>query len=135
MILLDLNVLLDVVQRREPHYGASAAVIEEVIHGRIEAALPAHAVTTLHYIVGRYQDPQTANGVVDWLLRYFAIAAVGQQVLQQAPMLAWEDFEDAVVATSAELAGCEVIVTRNVKDFPDPPVSALTPEEYLMSLS
>lgn len=135
MILLDLNVLLDVVQRREPQYGASAAVIEEVIHSRIEAALPAHAVTTLHYIVGRYQDHQTANGVVDWLLRYFAIAAVGRQVLQQARMLAWEDFEDAVVATSAELAGCEVIVTRNVKDFPDPPVSAITPEEYLMNLS
>ena len=76
MILLDLNALLDVIQQREPYYRASAAVVGEVIEGKWTAALPAHAVTTLHYIVGRYRDREAADGVVDWLLRHFSVAGV-----------------------------------------------------------
>ena len=41
------------------------------------------------------------------------------------------DFEDAVVAAIAESAGCSVIITRNITDFSQSPVSAITPEEFI----
>lgn len=134
MILVHLNVLLDVVQKREPHYHASAALLEEVIRPRNQGALPAHAVTTLHYIVGRYQTRDIADNAVDWLLRYFHVSPVGREELLRARALAFEDFEDAVVAAAAESAGCTAIVTRNVKDFQGAPVEAVTPEEYLVNV-
>lgn len=132
MILVDLNVVLDVVQKREPHYRASSAVLAEAIRGKVKALLPAHTVTTLHYIVGRYQGQMKANEAVDWLLAHFGIAATGRAELVRARGLDWPDFEDAVVAAAAESAGCETIVTRNVGDFVGSPVPALTPEEYLI---
>ncbi len=134
MILVDLNVVLDVVQEREPHYRASAAVLAEVIRGRSKGVLPAHAITTLHYIVGRYQGRERANEMIDWLLNYFDIAAIGRAEMVRARGLGWRDFEDAVVAAGAESARCRAIVTRNVGDFPRSPVPALTPEEYLVGL-
>lgn len=133
MILLDLNVVLDVLQKRDPHYRASAAVLETVIRGQEGAALPAHAFTTIHYIVGRYRTTGEANDAVDWLLRHLAVAEVGRDELLRARQIGFRDFEDAVVAAAAEAAGCTAIVTRNVRDFRDSPVSALTPEEYLLS--
>lgn len=45
MILVDLNVLLDVIQQREPHYRASAAVLEEVVRRREEGGLATEAET------------------------------------------------------------------------------------------
>lgn len=132
MILIDLNVLLDVVQQRQPHYRASAAVLEDVIHAKTPGALPGHAITTLHYLIGRYQSAAVANRAVDWLLRYFAVAPVGRAELLRARALGWDDFEDAVVAAAAESVGCENIVTRNVRDFAGSPVPAVTPEEYLL---
>lgn len=134
MILVDLNVLLDVVQKREPHYPSSAALLEEVIHRRNQGALSAHAVTTIHYIVNRYQNRDTANSAVDWLLRYFQVAPVGREELLRARALGFEDFEDAVVAAAAESIGCTAIVTRNIRDFAASPVGALTPEEYLVGV-
>jgi len=134
LILLDLNVLLDVIQKREPHYAASAGVIELAIRGDEKAALPAHAMTTVHYIVGRYQGGGKANEVVDWLLRYFEVAAIDRPQLLRARALGWVDFEDAVVAAAAESSGCQTIVTRNVKDFARSPVPAMTPEEYLLTI-
>lgn len=133
MILVDLNVVLDVVQRREPHYSGSALVIDRVVRQRVRGFLPAHAFTTVHFLVGRYRDAPTAARTVDWLLRRFEVAAVGRAELERAQVLGWRDFEDAVVAAAAETAGCNTIVTRNVADFRDSPVAALTPEEYLLS--
>jgi predicted nucleic acid-binding protein len=135
VILVDLNVLLDVVQKREPHYRASAAVLETVIHGEVVAALAAHAVTTVHYIVGRYQNRDMADQAVDWLLRYFTVVPVGRAELLRARGLGWPDYEDAVVAAAAEAAGCEAVVTRNVKDFHNSPVEAWTPDEYLLNFN
>jgi predicted nucleic acid-binding protein len=132
MILLDINVVLDVVQRREPHYRASAAVLDLVVRKKVAGALSAHAVTTIHFIVSRYQRRETASRVVDWLLGRFTIAGVGKSELIRAQSLGWEDFEDAVVAAAAESSGCDAIVTRNVRDFRATPVRAVTPEEYLL---
>ena len=131
MILIDLNVMLDVVQERAPHVAASARVLETVLRGDTPAMIPAHAVTTIHYLVTRYRDRQTADRTIDWLLRYFEIADVRRDQLMRARVLDWPDFEDAVVAASAESAGCDTIVTRNIRDFSASPVPACTPEEFL----
>jgi len=130
--MIDLNVLLDVVQKRDPHYRASAAVIETVLRGQVEGVLAAHAVTTLHYLISRFRDVDVADGAVDWLLRHFTVAAVGAEQLRRARGLGWKDFEDAVVAAAAESSGCRLIVTRNVKDFGASPIDARTPDEYLL---
>lgn len=135
MILIDLNVVLDVVQARQPHYPASASVLDRVIQRARTGVVSAHAVTTLHYLVGRYRNRAEADKLVDWLLRYFEIAPVGASELQRARALNWPDFEDAVVAAAAESHGCVAIVTRNLSDFKASPVPALTPEEWLARLS
>jgi hypothetical protein len=48
--------------------------------------------------------------------------------------LAFDDFEDAVVAAAAEKLHCRWIVTRNVVDFASSPVPAVTPAELLAAL-
>lgn len=132
MILADLNVLLDVLQQREPHYASSAAVLDRIVRGGAAAALPAHAFTTIHFIVSRYRSADEADGVIDWLLRYFHVAGVAGNEIQRARALGWKDFEDRVVAAAAESCGCDRIVTRNVKDFQHSPVQAITPREHLL---
>lgn len=134
MILVDLNVLLDVFQKREPHYRASAAVLEKVIRKEQKALIAAHAVTTAHYLVSRYQNANRADQALGWLLRYFDIAPIGRAELARARQLGWRDFEDAVVASAAESAACQALITRNVKDFRDSPVAAMTPDEYLLQV-
>ncbi|MEX1033837.1 MAG: PIN domain-containing protein [Cellvibrionaceae bacterium] len=132
MILIDLNVLLDVLQKREPHYRASAAVLEKVIRQDEKGFLAAHALTTAHYLVSRFQNRKKADQVIEWLLKYFDIAAVGRDELIRARQLGWSDLEDAVVACAAKSANCQALVARNVKDFRNSPVAALTPGEYLL---
>lgn len=130
-LVLDLNVLLDVVQRREPFYAASAAVLTMAFDGRIRAFVPAHVFTTLYYIVRKSSGKETAESAVDRLLSGLEVAPSGIAELRRARSLAMADFEDAVVAGSAEAASCDWIITRNVEDFGRSPVPAVTPASFL----
>ena len=120
MILVDLNVILDVVQKREPHYGASAALLDLVAGGSIKAMISAHCFTTIHDIIERYQGPEPANWTVD-----------RKAELSHARLQNWNDFEDAVTAAVAEAAGCHYIVTRDLSGFLKSKTRFLSPEEYL----
>ncbi|MDW7712479.1 MAG: PIN domain-containing protein [Deferrisomatales bacterium] len=129
--IIDLNVVLDVVQRRVPRYAASALVLSRVAERHLEGALPSHAVPILHYIVGRFASREKAGELIDWLLRDFDIVETGKTDLVLARNLGFADFEDAIVAACAVRGGCDLIVTRNIADFAKSPVPAWTPEELL----
>jgi len=134
-ILFDTNVVLDVLLDRQPHVEASAAAWAAVETGISEGMLAAHAVTTLHYLVRKEMGTIKARRIVSALLRVFGVAAVNGAVVQEALQSPFSDFEDAVTAAAARLAGCEYIVTRDPKGFRGSPVRSLTPEAVLPILS
>jgi predicted nucleic acid-binding protein len=134
-VLLDLNVLLDVIQKREPHYAASAAILSRIASGEIEGAVAAHAMTTIHYIVAKLAGRERALQAIDWLLGELEIIPEDRETLLRARGLGMGDFEDAVVAAAAERSGCDHVVTRNVGDFDPSPVPAVSPGELDAALA
>lgn len=130
-LTLDLNVLLDVVQRREPFYSGSAAVLSRVVEGEDIGCLPGHALTTLYYVMSKFAGREQAGTVVDWALTHLEIIPQDRLQFMRARRLDFSDFEDAALASAAEASGCELILTRNVADFDGSPVPVLTPEEFL----
>jgi predicted nucleic acid-binding protein len=130
-VMLDLNVVLDVVQRREPFYAASATVLSQAVEGEHVACLPGHALTTLHYIIAKHAGRKQAGTLVDWVLAHLEVVAQDRAQFVRARSLLFEDFEDAALASAAEAAGCKCIISRNVADFRHSPVPAVTPEEFL----
>ncbi|HEV2695773.1 MAG TPA: PIN domain-containing protein [Verrucomicrobiae bacterium] len=133
--LLDLNVLLDVIQNRQPHYADSARILSAARSRELEALIPFHAVTTIFYLIERAHDAATANHTVDWLLQHFEVSTADKTTLVQARLLKMKDFEDAVVASAAARHRCDFIVTRNVVDFSVSPIKAILPADLLKILS
>lgn len=130
-VLLDTNVVLDVLLNRPPHAEASAAVWSAIETGNAEGMLAAHAVTTVHYLVQKKKGNAGAKKALSAMLRVFQVAAIDGTVIQEALQLPSSDFEDAVTAAAARLAGCDFIVTRDPKGFRESPVRALTPEAVM----
>lgn len=130
-IMIDLNVLLDVIQKREPHVAASGKILGLVAKRKIAGSIPAHALTTIHYIVAKYAGRAKAGQTVDWLLSTLTVVPAGQKEFLRARGLNIPDFEDAVVASLAESGHCQYIVSRNPGDFKNSRIPVLTPEELL----
>jgi predicted nucleic acid-binding protein len=134
-VLFDTNVVLDVLLDRQPYAEASAAAWAAVETGVTEGMLAAHAVTTLHYLIRKERGAIKAKRILSGILRVFGVAAVDSAVIQEALQLPFADFEDAVTAAAARLAGCACIVTRDPKGFRGSPVRSLTPEAVIPLLA
>ena len=129
--LLDLNVILDVLQRREPFYEMSARVLAAAETGLVEGWIAAHSLTTLFYLFARYHSAEQARVALTDLLTFLSVAAVDQRVIEQALSLPYPDFEDAVQMMAAVRSGVQYVVTRNVRDYKAGPLQALQPVELL----
>lgn len=79
----------------------------------------------------KYQNHSKAMESVEWLLRYFDIAEINKDTLLKARDLDMTDYEDAVIAWSAQKAHCDYIITHNIVDFKNAPVPALSPLEFM----
>ena len=118
-VTLDINVFLDVFQKREPHYAASAQVVSMVPPGTLAGVCPAHGLTTLYYLVRKHASKPEAEAAMDQVLRHFQIGNLEAAGWQDARRLSFADFEDAAVATVAKATESVFIITRNVGDLPD----------------
>ncbi len=130
-VTVDINVLLDVFQKREPHYADSAQVLSMVVAGTLTGVCPAHGLTTLYYLVRKYASKPDAEAAMDRVLAHFKIGNLGAPEWQEARRLPLADFEDAAVATVARLSTSTYIITRNVDDFAGAAVPAVSPASFL----
>ena len=130
-VTLDLNVLLDVFQQREPHYAASAQIVGGVMKGKLLGIVPAHALTTLYYLSRKHGSKPEAEKAIDRVLSGFQIGNLDQPGWEKARRLPISDFEDAAVAMVAVATVSAFIVTRNVNDFDGSPVPAISPDDFI----
>ena len=130
-VTVDINVLLDVFQKREPHYLASAQVVSMVAGRTVAGVCPAHGLTTLYYLVRKHGSRPDAEAAMDRVLSHFQIGNLDAAGWQEARRLSLPDFEDAAVAVVAKVTASAFIITRNVGDFARSPVPAITPTDFL----
>lgn len=130
-VTVDINVLLDVFQQRQPHYAASAQVTGMMAAGTLDAVFPAHGLTTLYFLIRRHGTKPDAEAAMDQVLRHFQIGNLDAGGWRRARQLPFDDFEDAAVAAVAEASGSQFIITRNTGDFAGSPVAAISPADFL----
>jgi predicted nucleic acid-binding protein len=130
-VLFDLNIVLDVLIKREPHYPNSARLWSLSENGQIEGILAGHSFTTLFYLYRKQQDTKKAYWAIRKLLQVFSVAPLDGQIIEQACNLAWGDFEDAVQAAAASQSGCHYLVTRDPKGYGPQPITVMRPAELL----
>lgn len=130
-VLLDANILLDVLARREPFYNLSAGVWASVESAQVQGLVAAHCVTTLYDLIARHTSRSKAIRAINDLLRVFSVATVNQDVIYQALAMSWRDLEDAVQACAAAQSSAHYLITRNAADFSASPLPVIGPSEFL----
>jgi predicted nucleic acid-binding protein len=126
-VLVDTDVVFDVYEKRQPHYGASNQVLCMARRQTIAAAVASHTIANLFYYYGKPAVPF----VRDRLLGSVEVIAADALLLKAALNWGFADLEDAMEAAAAQTWKAAFLITRNVRDFRRSPVPALTPTEFL----
>ena len=96
-VLVDINVVLDQLLRREPWYTAAQSFWQLRDAGRLVAYRPASAVTDIFYIGRRQAGLAAARRAVERCLREFGLVPPYRAVFEAALALPGSDVEDNVL--------------------------------------
>ncbi len=133
-VLIDTNVIVDVLAKREPFFAHSSRVLARAERGDFTALVCATTVTTIFYLVRRQLGAAETRARIADLTAICPIAAVNQSVIEAALHSDIADFEDAVLDASACASGIDCIVTRNEADFRKSGLVIYHPSQFLASL-
>ena len=122
-ILLDTDVLLDIALAREPHVDHSAAVLQWAQAGG-EAAVAWHSLTNCSYLL------KGGRPFLNNLLKLVDVATVGAADARLALGLPMSDLEDAFQAAAALAWKADFIITRNLPDYRNSPLPAISPADF-----
>ena len=79
-------------------------------------------------------DSANARYYVAWMTDFLIVVPTGTDALLYALSLPMSDFEDAMQVAAAQAAGAPRIITRDIGDFTNSPIPAITPEQALREL-
>lgn len=131
-VLIDTNVILDILQNREPFFTDSYRALRRALENDAECLISASAATDIFYALRKsLGSAQQAKEHIDQLAQVVSFADVQGMDIHTALMRAMPDFEDAVVDAVAERSGASYILTRNIKDFTGSVVPAILPADFL----
>jgi len=133
-LFLDTNVVIDLLGEREPFYELSAKIATLADRGKIKIIVSALTYSTVYYLLSRLEDKE----LVKEKIRKFKVIAdtsdLTDKIIDKALSSKFKDFEDSLQYYCAVEMGCNMIISRNAKDFKESEIPILTPDEYLKSL-
>lgn len=132
-LMIDTNILLDVLLRREAFFAPSQGVLRLCEAHTVQGFISASALTDIFYItrkaLGSVEDTYQ---VISHILNIVKILTVTNDDVLNAFQVKAKDFEDCLMATCAKANHCDGIVTRNKKDFLSFGITLYGPEELLL---
>ena len=127
-IMLDTNVMIDILERREPFFTDSYLVLRNALLNGDLCMMPVSVTTDIAYILRK--NPNMKTKLLE-LSDMVTLTDVLPTDFQEALNSEITDFEDALLVANAKRNKADCIVTRNAKDFVGSQVNAVTPKELL----
>jgi predicted nucleic acid-binding protein len=132
-VFLDTNVVIDLLDKREPFYEAAATLFALAYQKRIKLYISPLTYATTSFILRKRGSIQI-NLLLKDLRKLSEVTVVDECVIDKALASMFLDHEDGLQYYSALTKSVDVIITRNVRDFRFAAIPILTPDEFLSRL-
>ena len=133
VVLLDTNIILDVLQKREGLYDSSFNVFEKCAKGECSGFIAPHSMPNIFYIMRKVGvDVSDIRILLSGVLNIVAVSNLDEDDVRSAiEREDFKDFEDCLQDECAINIDADYIITRNTSDFRTSTINAITPEQLL----
>jgi len=133
-IFLDTNIVIDFLGERENFYQASAKVMTLADKKKIKILTSPTSIANTYYVLAKYENAQIAIEKIRKFKVLCSISKMDDEVIEKSINSDFKDFEDAMQYFSALASNCDLIVTRNEKDFKNSLIPVMNADSYLRTL-
>ena len=134
-IFIDTNIMLDFLGERDPFYIPIAKIATLAERKKLTMVVSPISFATVNYFLSKFENQKTAKEK----LRKFKIisdtCSLDENTIEKGLNSTIKDFENALQYFSATDSDCDIIITRNGKDFKDSLIPIMTADEFLKSLA
>ena len=134
-ILIDTNILIDYILKREPYTESAEKILFLCKNRKIDGCIAAHSVMNMFYILRKEMTVNEIRLFIVSLSKVTDIIGVDKPKIFRAIVNEnFKDFEDCVQMECAKEFCADYIVTRNIKDFQNSVIKPILPDEFLMRI-
>jgi len=133
-LFLDTNVMLDLLGERDPFYVSAAKIATLADRNKLKIFVSALSYATISYFLTKYYGHEKT---IEKLRRFKVISEICELdtlIIEKGLNSGFTDFEDSLQYYSALRKECDIIITRNGKDFKKSKIPVMTPNEFLNSI-
>lgn len=133
-IFIDTNVMLDLLGEREPYYNDIAKIASLADIGEIAMIASSLSYANVFYLLSKNEG---AEKVKEKLRKFKIISEIAQLddlIIEKGLNSNFTDFEDALQYNCALQSECDILITRNQKDFKNSSIPVMSAKEFIKSI-
>ena len=132
-VLIDTNIILDVIQKRQPFFYDANRIFQQCIGNVHNGFVTAHSISDVFFITRKSHSLEDRKNVIKLFCNFFTIISEGKNdFLSFLDNGDWNDLEDALQMTCAEKSNLDYIITRDKENgFKNSPVKTISPVDFL----
>ena len=133
-LFLDTNVMLDFLGERDPFYVSAAKIATLADKRSLQIIVSALSYATISYFLTKYDGLEKTKDKLRKFKVISEICELDELIIEKGLNSDFSDFEDSLQYFSALKTECDIIITRNGKDFNKSEIPVMSPDEFLLSI-
>jgi len=133
-LFLDADVLLDWLLNREPFAVYAKTLINECLIRQHKMSTSALIIANTNFVLSKNTNADISRQKIKTLVKLVNILPFESDIVNLALYSSFTDFEDSIQYFIADRYQCDVIITRNIKDYKTSTIPVLTAEQFLKTL-
>ncbi len=133
-LFIDTNVMMDLLGERVPHYESIAKVATLADKGKIKMVVSAFSYPTVYYLLSKFESSEKVKEKLRKFKIISKVSDLDEITIEKGLTSDFKDFEDALQYHCALKADCDILLTRNAKDFKESSIPVLSADEFLQSI-
>ena len=130
-ILVDTNIILDLLAKRESFYSEAQQLFTLADKKQVLLYVSSLTLANTYYVLSQSLKIENARKILRKFKVLVDVLPMDDKIIDLALDSEFDDFEDAIQYFTAIENTLHLIVTRNLKDFKQSTIPVLTAKDYL----
>lgn len=133
-LFIDINIMLDFLGEREPFYQPITQIATLAEMDKLTMVVSPISFATVNYFLSKYLNSKIAREKLRRFRVLCEVCLLDEHTVDKGLNSSIKDFEDSLQYFSAIESDCDIIITRNGKDFKKSFLPVMTCDEFLKSI-
>ena len=130
-VFIDMDIILDVLAKREPHFKFAAHLLSLADTGKIKIGVSSLIFSNLNYMLSKQFGSAEARKFLVRFKTLVQVLTVDDKIIELALGSNFKDYEDAIQYYCAINNNYKTLLTRNLKDYKAAKIPVMTAESFL----